>query len=227
MLIPHLFERPLGRIQRHGCGALEFSFQHFQDHNDRPTLSTWYEPSEGPPSLYSFQVYITSDMSPTEKPDRETLAREIFLVLAHPGQYKRLDLHFMHPGEGIDDFMDCHRALVRANYTDITQVAVPNYGYEDYASLIFVISDDSWKHEGFKGFLFDPKPVDSCLQPEPVSEFTMAIDDIEEIVRDIWDSWEWGLRDEYLWIYQLADDAGISNWQEVFYAAEKTGRVEI
>ncbi|KAK7545134.1 uncharacterized protein J3D65DRAFT_611854 [Phyllosticta citribraziliensis] len=202
---------------------------HFEDQNGRATLSIWFD--KGPPSLvplYSFQIYVTAGASPTQTSEREALGSALWNdILGNTPFSKRLDLHFLRPGEGNTDIMESHRALVRAEQTaDLAKVVVPSYRYPDnydYHSLVFIVSDPDWKQFGLKGLYFDPDPSDSTSMTEPVLELDLVGDEIETLTISTFNFWE--LREEYLDLFDDAKNSGITEWQDVFEATNRLGMV--
>ncbi|KAK8229401.1 hypothetical protein HDK90DRAFT_558155 [Phyllosticta capitalensis] len=201
-------------------------FTHFQGHNGRSALSIWYDMG-GPslPRLFSFQVYITHDASPTENPDREALADELFeTILGEHFLCQRLDLHFLRPGETTNDCIESHRALAQTKHTDLAKVVITRYtrsGVWPSHSFIYVVSDTDWKEVGLKGVFFDFDPTHPRAPADPVSERALVGHDIEEIA-DILFS-QWSLRDDYKNLFRDAHEAGMTEWVEVFRAANRLG----
>ncbi|KAK7509380.1 hypothetical protein IWZ03DRAFT_434300 [Phyllosticta citriasiana] len=201
-------------------------FNKFEDHNGRPTLSVWMESEPNLPPLYSFQVYVTFELSPKQTSGREALANELlkFVLPDNNLFYKRLDVHFMREGEGTTDFIERHHDLVQAKHADFAKAVVPSYAcprFWDYSSVIFVVSDPDWKQAGLKGVLFDPDPSDTYAKAEPVSERTWSSERIGEILGEVYNDWEF--KEAYEDLYSESREEGLTDWKEILDAANRLG----
>ncbi|KAK8238674.1 hypothetical protein HDK77DRAFT_483309 [Phyllosticta capitalensis] len=201
-------------------------YTHFEDLNGRPTLSLWWDPSHpNLPPLFSFQVYVTHEASPVQNADREALARELYdAILGNKGHDKRVDVHFLRPGESTSDCVESHRALVKAKHTTLAQAVIPSY--EDAApwhcrSFIYVLSNSNWKEAGLTGVYFDHNEPEFPDAADDFSESTMVGFEIEEVAGIFFCHWH--LRDEYMDLFSDAQDAGMTDWEEVFKAAGRLG----
>ncbi|KAK7555179.1 hypothetical protein IWX49DRAFT_625827 [Phyllosticta citricarpa] len=218
------------KAPRRAIKSLSFIFDHFQDHDGRPSLSIWMQSEPKPPPLYSFQVYITSELAPAQTSDREALGKELFgIILADNNRvFKRLDIHLMHPGEGPTHLMKSHRAMVQAKYADFAKVVVPSYacsGICGYSSLLFVVSDPDWKQAGLKGLFFDPVAYDPEALAEPVSEDVWTKREICDFVHYVYNCWE--LREAYEDLFSEGEEAGMTEWQEILNSANRLGMLQV
>ncbi|KAK8154004.1 hypothetical protein IWX90DRAFT_484180 [Phyllosticta citrichinensis] len=132
------------------------------------------------------QVYITSKFTPMSALAREALAKELFnaIISDERRAYKRLDLHFMRPDQGVADFMESHRTILRA------KAVVPSHACPKslkVSSIIFAVSDTDWKQVGMKTLLFDLDPS------KPVSETTWTSEEIIKTVGHVYNSCDMAL----------------------------------
>ncbi|KAK7516919.1 uncharacterized protein IWZ02DRAFT_456739 [Phyllosticta citriasiana] len=223
---PVLASTPLRSELKPGFAWIEYVFDHFEDHNGCPAMSVWMQSHPNPPPLYSFQVYVTSKLSSEQISDREALAKQLFKFILPDNEqfYKRLDIHFMRPGDGTSHFVACHRALVQARYADFAKAVVPSYAcprFWDYSSVIFVVSGLDWKQSGLKGVLFDPDPSDAYAVAEPVSKRTWSSERIGEIVGEVYHDWEF--KEAYENLFSEGQQSGMTDWREILDAANRLG----
>ncbi|KAK8208099.1 hypothetical protein IWZ01DRAFT_542683 [Phyllosticta capitalensis] len=201
-------------------------FTHFENLNGRPTLSLWWDTTKTHPSLaplFSFQVYVLHEASPVDKADREALADELFHKILQDFNFfcNRIDFHFMRPGEETADCIESHRAHAQAKPTDLARAVVPTYTcyYSGPShSFIYVVFARDWKKEGLKGVCFD---YDSS-RPGAIREEHLVNDEIERTADDYCAAaWRW--KEEFGEVFGAAKDAGMTDWQEVFKAANRLG----
>ncbi|KAK8186922.1 uncharacterized protein BKA78DRAFT_298018 [Phyllosticta capitalensis] len=187
-------------------------FRRYADDNNREALSVWidhHQPSL--PPLFSFQVYITYDVSSAEDADLEALAKKLYAgLLCEWGHYaKRLDVHFMRPGASPTDCMERHRALVQAEPNNLADVVIPSYVTESckYHSIVIIVDSPGWKEEGMTIVAFD------CSKPNakfPLQHFKKSLNDTEVMLEDLCSMLKW--IEEYEDMYKKAQELGMAEW---------------
>ncbi|KAK8229397.1 hypothetical protein HDK90DRAFT_468849 [Phyllosticta capitalensis] len=185
----------------------------YDDHNDRPALSFWIDGQRPSlPPLFSFQVYITYDVSTAQDSDLLELARQLFHNLIGHMDIggKRLDLHFMRPGTSVVDCMERHRLLAENEPDNLADVVVPLYlsaDYPSFHSFIIVVSSPEWQQNGVVCALFDCRDIDPQF---PTRELSLSVSEARQLCADIHAALEW--REEYEEMFQRAQDLGMTEW---------------
>ncbi|KAK8208102.1 hypothetical protein IWZ01DRAFT_551806 [Phyllosticta capitalensis] len=190
-----------------------FNYRRYPDHNGRAALSVWlHSQRPSPPPLFSFQVYITYDVSAAQDSDIETLASQLFDGIFGDWDFgsKRLDLHFMDPGASTANCIERHRTLVATETDDLANVVVPSYISREnqwYHSFIIVVSSPEWQHDGVTYALFDCTATDPKF---PVQEKHLPVARARQLCARLYGALAW--REEYEDMFQRAQDLGMTEW---------------
>ncbi|KAL1387430.1 hypothetical protein HDK64DRAFT_254862 [Phyllosticta capitalensis] len=184
----------------------------YDDQNDCPAVSVWRD-SRRPslPPLFSFQVYITYEVSATEESDLEALAKQLFEDIVLPlGHFaKRLDIHFMRPGATAANCMERHRALVQAEPDNLADVVIPSYTtkFDPYHSLIIVVDSPEWKDKRMTVVFFDPINPDAKF---PVRQYEQSLEEMEMMFEELYSWLKWN--EEYEVMFKKAQNIGMTEW---------------
>ncbi|KAK8186917.1 uncharacterized protein BKA78DRAFT_355195 [Phyllosticta capitalensis] len=194
-----------------------FFYRHFQDHDGNPGLSVWCGLCSLPP-LFSFQVYITYDLSEAEKSDLEALAKRLLNKLLDPsiGVFMiRLDVHILGPGATTEDCVASFRRAKQAPSDDPSMHIVPSYvasDYHYYHCFFFKVSSPDWERNetGLTSVSFEPACPDDVTDDRAFVEEAMSIDEAQEGTSYLYGCSSF--KEDCKAVYEAAQAAGLTEW---------------
>ncbi|KAL1387428.1 hypothetical protein HDK64DRAFT_254861 [Phyllosticta capitalensis] len=191
------------------------------DHDDHLILSVWRGRCSLPP-LYSFQFYITYDISGSENSELEALAKRIHQKILAPDMAPkplRFDIHFLGAQATTEHCIENYRQVKQALPDDPSARIVPSYECGDfcgYHSYLFKIPDPEWERGkvGMMRVAFDPAESDRFAMNRPVMEHRKTVDEVGEACSCLYKSpcSPKHFREDCESVYKLAKAAGLTEW---------------
>ncbi|KAK8238673.1 hypothetical protein HDK77DRAFT_511617 [Phyllosticta capitalensis] len=192
-------------------------YRHFRDGDGYPSLSVWCGRTSLPP-LFSFQVYVTYDVSEAQKSELEALAKQLHQSLL-PGDLDasviRLDLHFLGPDVSTAACVAHYQRAKQASEDDPSLRIVPSYvsaGYHSYHSFFFKLLGPEWQREdaSLMSVSFDSACPDESSNNSTFMEEPSTIEGANEDVRNLYGGS--GVKEDCEVVYELAQAEGLTEW---------------
>ncbi|KAK7516922.1 uncharacterized protein IWZ02DRAFT_483427 [Phyllosticta citriasiana] len=201
---------------------LNHHFRHLQAHDGHLVLSVWA--GYRLPSLYSFQFFITYDLSGAEKSDLEALAkhlRERILDDSMASKPIRFDVHVLGPQATIEDCIVIYRHSKENPPEDQSARIMPSYNRDNdwsYHSYLFMITKPKWEDDadvGMHRVAFDPVESKRCAKKLPVAKRWCTLDEVSKFCKDLYESESTparSIRDDFEAAYEATKAKGLTEW---------------
>ncbi|KAK7545131.1 uncharacterized protein J3D65DRAFT_673811 [Phyllosticta citribraziliensis] len=195
-------------------------YRHVRDSDGHLTLRYWSGAESSLAPLYSFQFYVTYDMSGAANSELEALARELMCRIPDgtwdPGAiHARLDVHFLGCGASTEDCVAHYRRFKDNPPDGPSMRIIPSYFSESYCHhhcLFFKIEDPNWKDDeiGLKRVEFDHK---ESGRPDAEEE-NITTGEAAVLCGNVYlmPHHDGNFRDECEGLYQAAVKAGLNEW---------------
>ncbi|KAK8229402.1 hypothetical protein HDK90DRAFT_558158 [Phyllosticta capitalensis] len=192
-----------------------YYYRHFRDHDGRPAVSTWCGRCSLPP-LFSFQLYVTYDVSEAETSDLETLAKELHSTLLDCNVNPiRFDLHFLRPDASTEDCVAHYNYVKQSPPEDPSMRVVPSYVAADYSrhhAFFIKVSSPDWQRDatGLSRVFFEPAGSCGIHDDPPIREAPLSIEQAKEASLYLYDFVD--VKEDCEVVYELAQAAGLAEW---------------
>ncbi|KAK8173207.1 hypothetical protein IWX90DRAFT_136142 [Phyllosticta citrichinensis] len=189
-------------------------YRHYKDHDGYPSLSHWCGKCCLPP-LFSFQVYVTYDVSAAERSGLEALAKRLHqtpLAGTLDASLIRLDLHFLEPNTSTKDCVAHHNHGKVFAFDDPSLRIMPSYicsGYHRWNSYFYKILNPDCDGAKSTSVSFDSESSDGATDGVPFLEEPTSIDAAQEASVYFYGSTD--AKDCEV-VYELAGAAGLTEW---------------